>query len=62
MNKSNSIMEKIQEYQAPKCDVMELQNEGAILTVSGVTPPHFGSGGTIGSTTTTEASGLNWTE
>ena len=34
MNKSNSIMEKIQEYQAPKCEVMELQNEGAILSAS----------------------------
>lgn len=34
MNKSNSIMEKMQEYQAPKCDVMELQNEGAILSAS----------------------------
>lgn len=34
MNKSNSIMEKIQEYQAPKCEVMELQNEG-MLCASG---------------------------
>lgn len=34
MNKSNSIMEKMQEYQAPKCEVMELQNEG-MLCMSG---------------------------
>lgn len=59
MNKSNSIMEKIQEYQAPKCDVMELQNEGAIL---GASISDIKSGGTIGSTTPPEASGLNWAE
>ena len=35
MNKSNSIMEKIQEYQTPKTIVVELQNEGAILSASG---------------------------
>lgn len=34
MNKSNSIMEKIQEYQAPSTIVVELQNEGAILSAS----------------------------
>lgn len=59
MNKSNSIMEKMQEYQAPKCEVMELQNEGAIL---GASISDIESGGTIGSTTPAEASGLNWTE
>lgn len=36
MNKSNSIMEKIQEYQAPRTIVVELQNEGVLC----------GSGGT----------------
>ncbi len=60
MNKSNSIMEKIQEYQAPKCDVMELQNEGAILV--GSLDDTIEYGGTIGSTTPSEASSLNWTE
>lgn len=30
MNKSNSIMEKIQEYQAPSTIVVELQNEGVL--------------------------------
>lgn len=35
MNKSNSIMEKIQEYQTPSTIVVELQNEGAILVGSG---------------------------
>lgn len=34
MNKSNSIMEKIQEYQTPSTIVVELQNEGAILSAS----------------------------
>lgn len=34
MNKSNSIMGKMQEYQTPKCEVMELQNEG-MLCMSG---------------------------
>lgn len=52
MNKSNSIMEKIQEYQTPSTIVVELQNEGSILlTVSGVKAPDIESGGTIGSTT-----------
>ena len=37
MNKSNSIMEKIQEYQTPSTIVVELQNEGAILVGSGDT-------------------------
>lgn len=60
MNKSNSIMEKIQEYQAPKCDVMELQNEGAIL--AGSLDDTIEYGGSIGSTTPPEASGLNWAE
>lgn len=60
MNKSNSIMEKMQEYQAPKCEVMELQNEGAILV--GSLDDTIESGGTIGSTTPTGASSLNWGE
>ena len=52
MNKSNSIMEKIQEYQTPSTIVVELQNEGSILlTVSGVSAPEIGTGGTIGSVT-----------
>ena len=34
MNKSNSIMEKIQEYQTPSTIVVELQNESAILSAS----------------------------
>lgn len=59
MNKSNSIMEKMQEYQAPKCEVMELQNEGAILSAS-ISDIEYG--GNMGSTTHSEASGLNWTE
>lgn len=55
MNKSNSIMEKIQEYQTPSTIVVELQNEGAILnaSVGDVTVPGIESGGTIGSTTAT---------
>lgn len=52
-------MEKIQEYQAPKCDVMELQNEGAIL---GASISDIEYGGNMGSTTPTGASGLNWAE
>ena len=58
MNKSNSIMEKIQEYQTPKCDVMELQNESAILV--GSLDDTIESGGTIGSTN--KSIGLNWGE
>lgn len=52
-------MEKIQEYQAPKCDVMELQNEGAILSAS---LSDIESGGTIGSATenSSRSYGLDW--
>ena len=53
-------MEKMQEYQAPKCEVMELQNEGAILV--GSLDDTIEYGGTIGSTTPSEASSLNWGE
>ena len=60
MNKSNSIMEKIQEYQAPSTIVVELQNEGAILV--GSLDDTIESGGTIGSTTATTNVGLNWGE
>lgn len=60
MNKSNSIMEKMQEYQAPKCEVMELQNEGAILV--GSLDDTIESGGTIGSATenSSRSYGLDW--
>ena len=58
MNKSNSIMEKIQEYQTPSTIVVELQNEGAILSAS---LRDIESGGTIGSVTAPENTGLNWT-
>lgn len=44
-------MEKIQEYQAPSTIVVELQNEGAILSAS--LDDTIESGGTIGSTTST---------
>lgn len=35
MNKSNSIMEKIQEYQTPSTIVVELQNEGVLCASGG---------------------------
>lgn len=46
MNKSNLIMEKLEEYQAPECFVMELQNEGVLCGSLG----NFESGGGMGST------------
>ena len=58
MNKSNSIMEKIQEYQTPSTIVVELQNESAILSAS--LDDTIESGGTIGSTN--KSIGLNWGE
>lgn len=60
MNKSNSIMEKIQEYQTPSTIVVELQNEGAILV--GSLDDTIESGGTIGSTKVPTNVGLNWGE
>lgn len=60
MNKSNSIMEKIQEYQTPSTIVVELQNEGAILSAS--LDDTIESSGTIGSTTAPTNVGLNWGE
>ncbi len=55
MNKSNSIMEKIQEYQTPSTIVVELQNEGAILVGSGDTQ-------NVSSTSTLEGyeTGIQW--
>lgn len=51
-------MEKIQEYQTPRTIVVELQNEGAILSAS--LDDTIESGGTIGSTN--KSIGLNWGE
>lgn len=46
MNKSNLIMEKLEEYQAPECFVMELQNEGVLCaSINDVE-----SGGNLGTT------------
>lgn len=48
MKKFNSTMEKNQEYQTPKTIVVELQNEGTILSAS--LDDTIENGGTIGST------------
>lgn len=55
MNKSNSIMEKIQEYQAPKCEVMELQNEGMLCASLN----KIETGGTIGTIPEEPAATIN---
>lgn len=54
MNKSNSIMEKIQEYQTPSTIVVELQNEG-VLCLSGDTQNVSGT-----STLEDYGTGLEW--
>lgn len=55
MNKSNSIMEKIQEYQTPKTIVVELQNEG-VLCLSGEEQQNVSGTSTLESYDT----GLQW--
>ena len=49
MNKSNSIKNKMKEYEAPKTIVVEVQNEGILCSSSGeqhnsVTLDDFGVG------------------